>query len=99
MASLAGFCCFSLRLELSESMLPVWDIPADEDAMDIAEDGRAYGAGEVERRPSAELLLPLLEAALFDPPHVSGEKRESDDGCWRTQNTKVLLMTKRAHWG
>lgn len=99
MASLAGFCCFSLMLEVSDIMLPVCDIPAEEDAMDIAEDGRAYGAGEMERRPSAELLLPLLEAVVFEPPHVSGEKRESEDGCWRTQNTNVLLMTKRAHWG
>ena len=57
------------------------------------------GAGEVERRPRALLLRPRLddEALLELPPHVSGEKRDREEGCWRTQKTKVLLMTNLAH--
>jgi len=42
MASLAGLDCLSLSAEeVSEYKLPVWEAPAEEDAMDIAEDGRA----------------------------------------------------------
>jgi hypothetical protein len=42
MASLAGFCCLSLKPpEDSEYTLPVWENPAEEEAMDIAEEGRA----------------------------------------------------------
>lgn len=96
MASLAGFCCLSLSAEDSEYKLPVWEAPAEEEAMDMADEGRTKGAGEVERRPNAELLR---AEALLEPPQVSGEKRESEEGCWRTQNTKVLLMTRRLHWG
>ena len=95
MASLAGLDCLSLRVdEDSEYVLR----PAEEEVMDIAEEGRVKGAGEVERNPKAELLRAdaLLELLA---PQVSGEKREREDGCWRTQNTKVLLMTKRAHCG
>lgn len=64
--------------------------------MDMAEEGRTKGAGEVERSPNAELLR---AEALLEPPQVSGEKREREEGCWRTQKTNVLLMTRRLHCG
>jgi len=49
----------------------------------IADAGRAKGLGEA--RP---LIVPA----------GSGE-RVSEEGCWRTVNTKVLLSAMLAHWG
>lgn len=42
MASLAGLDCLSVSTEEdSEYVEPVWERPAEDEAMDIAEEGRA----------------------------------------------------------
>lgn len=50
----------------------------------IAEAGRAKGFGEA--RP-------------VSPGEVTSGRRVSDEGCWRTVKTKVLLSAMLAHCG
>lgn len=35
------------------------------------------------------------DPGVVEEPHVSGVKRERDEGCWRMQKTNVLLITRR----
>lgn len=92
MANLAGFCCAAVMPWPDDEdpvsdppyVLPVWD--ADIETMLIALVGRTKGFGDW-GRPLAEVLV----------PHVSGVKREREEGCCRTQKTNVLLIVSREH--
>lgn len=57
--------------------------PAELETMLKALDGRINTEGETRPVPFGSLLF----------------EESSDDGCWRTAKTNVLLIASRAHWG
>ena len=63
----------------------------------MADAGRMSGLGD-----GARLMLPPKADELLPPPApplaMVGE-RVSEEGCWRTEKTKVLFAARRAHCG